>query len=101
MDYDSLLPSKTGPQRIRKFDLKKRLIGILGISAMVYLALTALRNTGFPAFKRILAAPCRGGNRTFGTGQGLPSHYTLPSGDKIPSVALGKSSGGVMVSATV
>ncbi|KXN92855.1 Aldehyde reductase 1 [Leucoagaricus sp. SymC.cos] len=34
-------------------------------------------------------AGCHGANRTMSTGVGLPSFYTLPSGDKIPSVALG------------
>lgn len=32
---------------------------------------------------------CHGSNRTLSTTGGLPSFYTLPSGDKIPSVALG------------
>ncbi|TFK74727.1 hypothetical protein BDN72DRAFT_832789 [Pluteus cervinus] len=30
-----------------------------------------------------------GGNRTYHANHTLPTHYTLPSGDKIPSVALG------------
>lgn len=33
---------------------------------------------------------CHGANRTLSTAAGLPSFHSLPSGDKIPSVALGE-----------
>ncbi|KAJ2917015.1 hypothetical protein MD484_g3371, partial [Candolleomyces efflorescens] len=52
-------------------------VGLLVIAAM-YALISGLRG----AFKF-------GGTRCHGRKSGLPTHYTLPSGDKIPSVALG------------
>ncbi|KAK0460029.1 NADP-dependent oxidoreductase domain-containing protein [Desarmillaria tabescens] len=45
-----------------------------------------LHRTGFT---RSLLGAGRCSKYTPSTGEGLPTHYTLPSGDKIPSVALG------------
>ena len=39
---------------------------------------------------RKLGAPCRGAHRNASHVASLPTHYILPSGDRIPSVALGE-----------
>lgn len=44
---------------------------------------------------------CHGLNRTLTTKSKLPSHYTLPSGDKIPSVALGMTCAQLWVAVSV
>ena len=102
MDYhndDGLISFKTETKSHNKLNAKRKFIGVLGIVAVMYLAFTTLRSSGLASsFKRILSVPCAGSatrhHANFSTGQGLPSHYTLPSGDKIPSVALGTVSFG-------
>ena len=62
-------------------------LGILQVSylgARYYLSLPL-----DSAHPKHLGTPCRGAHRGGPLRAALPSHYTLPSGDKIPSVALG------------
>jgi hypothetical protein len=66
---------------------KKNIFYILALVATIYVAFSGLRhifwsNFGFPEEPWA----CLGAQNNL---SGLPSHYTLPSGDKIPSVALG------------
>lgn len=55
--------------------------------AIMWASFTATRTITSKGFW----AACRGSQRNSSTLAQLPSHYTLPSGDKIPSVALGRS----------
>ncbi|OSC98051.1 hypothetical protein PYCCODRAFT_1376010 [Trametes coccinea BRFM310] len=53
----------------------------------MYLSFVGVRTVVRSAKLRLpVGAPCRGVQRNLSS---LPSHYTLPSGDKIPAVALG------------
>ena len=66
---------------------KKRLIFyIFCLTALVYAAFCAARL----ARSRGFWVTCYGPRRNQSDLARLPSHYTLPSGDKIPSVALGR-----------
>jgi hypothetical protein len=67
---------------------KKIILHILAIIAIMYATFSGVRyisrsNLKFP--KGLWG--CHGAQRNLSS---LPSHYTLPSGDKVPSVALGR-----------
>ncbi|THH29370.1 hypothetical protein EUX98_g4815 [Antrodiella citrinella] len=66
--------------------LKKLAFVLVAGATVMYLAFTGTR-----ALVRAVAKPCvsSGHHRNLTTAGALPTHYTLPSGDKIPSVALG------------
>jgi hypothetical protein len=86
-DYH-LLPSSDaeahGTKSRRCAELKRLAFKFIAVAAMISGAFAVLR------FSRQFAAPCRNGaHRNHSTSRKLPSHYKLPSGDKIPSVALG------------
>lgn len=103
-DKQSDLEAAAAP-RSHRATLKKGVFHILAIAAIMYALVLAAkeipsvcrmaRNKGFLPKNGAYVHPkynttgCRG-NRTMVTTSGLPSFYTLPSGDKIPSVALGK-----------
>jgi hypothetical protein len=74
-------------------DTRKRRVGIclrtIIIIAIMWSSFTATTRT-ISRIKGFWAA-CQGPQRNSSTLAQLPSHYTLPSGDKIPSVALGMS----------
>jgi hypothetical protein len=63
---------------------------ILTVLAILYATMMGLRYLGRTGRLPWSSPVCRGVHRNVSTGAGLPSHYVLPSGDKIPSVALGK-----------
>ncbi|KAI9065994.1 hypothetical protein FKP32DRAFT_1756257 [Trametes sanguinea] len=66
---------------------KRVLFHILAISALMYMSFVGVRAVARSAKLRMpIGAPCRGAQRNLSS---LPTHYTLPSGDKIPAVALG------------
>ncbi|KAH6912568.1 NADP-dependent oxidoreductase domain-containing protein [Coprinopsis sp. MPI-PUGE-AT-0042] len=75
--------------RQRRGHLRGLLVGGLFIFTIMYALSTGLRRFGIEGLK---FRPCHGGAfnraRNMST-SGLPTHFTLPSGDKIPSVALG------------
>jgi hypothetical protein len=101
--YSSLTAS--APTAVPEFKVKRDRKNRLLIASLTSLALfmlfSAVRSGAHPAS---LARGCHG--RLFGSsapmrnasaGAALPSHYTLPSGDKIPAVALGTASSGSLV----
>jgi len=69
--------------RIRK--IKRSLFALVAVAALMYVA--------FLGTRAIIRAGARGRSRYPGCNHrnltSLPSHFTLPSGDKIPTVALG------------
>ncbi|KAF6755902.1 aldo-keto reductase [Ephemerocybe angulata] len=71
LDYAATRPAK------RPESWKKAAALILIVGAVLYLAVSGFRN----AFERIGSMRC--------SGHKLPNSFTLPSGDQIPSVALG------------
>lgn len=87
-------------RRQPKTTFKKIIFYVLAIFAIMYALVLGVKE--IPSACRMLRSKamlmkngtnmsgCHGANRTISTGAGLPSFYTLPSGDKIPSVALGK-----------
>jgi hypothetical protein len=92
----------SGVRRARRTTvIKKIFFHILAVIAIMYALVLAAR--GIPAACRMIRNGkipnpvhtqklngCHGANRTLSTGAGLPSFHMLPSGDKIPSVALGE-----------
>ncbi|KAJ8583337.1 hypothetical protein M405DRAFT_875950 [Rhizopogon salebrosus TDB-379] len=70
----------------RKDTRKRRFcLHAIAIIAIMWTSLSATRMIRSKGFW----AACHGSQRNSSTLAQLPSHYTLPSGDKIPSVALG------------
>lgn len=67
---------------------KRLLFHILAVAAVMYVSYLGIRAVARSSKVR-MGRPCHGGHRNLSS---LPSHYTLPSGDKIPSVALGEYS---------
>jgi len=63
---------------------------ILAVVFVMYIAMLGLRHLPRSLQKSLWSStPCHGLQRNLSASTKLPSHYTLPSGDKIPSVALG------------
>lgn len=58
----------------------------LAIAAVMYAIFSGVKYIARAMPKMRTGAPCHGPRRNLSS---LPEHYTLPSGDKIPSVALG------------
>ncbi|KAF8133332.1 NADP-dependent oxidoreductase domain-containing protein, partial [Boletus edulis] len=71
--------------RRKPFGTKRLIIYILSFIALMYAAFSAARL----ARSRGFWMTCYGPRRNQSELARLPTHYTLPSGDKIPSVALG------------
>ena len=72
----------------------KRLLVVLALAAIfqcTYLSVKHLSSSHPTTRPARLGTPCRGKNHKQSSAASLPTHYTLPSGDKIPSVALGAS----------
>ncbi|KAF5382622.1 hypothetical protein D9615_002763 [Tricholomella constricta] len=76
-----LAPERPARCRHKKFF---RLIAASTLAVTVFYGLQHVSRTGFPHIFRTFCSKSLHGSSTQ-----LPSHYTLPSGDKIPSVALG------------
>ena len=70
---------------IRKTHLKQILFRVLALAAIMFVAIQGIRSWA-KSSARFSHKPCHGLHRNLSS---LPSHYTLPSGDRIPSVALG------------
>lgn len=82
-----------GQSARRKKAAKKNLLLKLIIAiAVMFTLVSGARTLSRSTFWKV----CHGGQRNISTGN-LPSHYTLPSGDKIPSVALGTVNIGLLV----
>ncbi|TDL19680.1 hypothetical protein BD410DRAFT_791805 [Rickenella mellea] len=64
-------------------------VRLLCVMALGYVTFTGLRTLSSSKLWSGIRKPCHGIQRNFTKGANLPSHYTLPSGDRIPSVALG------------
>jgi diketogulonate reductase-like aldo/keto reductase len=65
----------------------KNIFWVFAVLAILYAALTAIRHISQSNFKHVRwLGGCHGTQRNT---SGLPAHFTLPSGDKIPAVALG------------
>ena len=81
-EYEHVVDSKPA------FTWKRLLILVVSAAALFQATSYFL---GPPTTKRMhrLGTPCRGSHRNLSSVAKLPTHYTLPSGDKIPSVALG------------
>ncbi|KAJ7081581.1 NADP-dependent oxidoreductase domain-containing protein [Mycena belliarum] len=71
------------PSQPRSRGLKRTAFRIVAVVALMVMLLSGVRHVS-----RIALPRCKGG-RLYQNITSLPSHYTLPSGDKIPSVALG------------
>lgn len=70
--------------------LKSILLRFAGILAVMYLIFSGARAIVRPSFGGRLWAACHGTQRNMSSVNiTLPTHYQLPSGDKIPAVALG------------
>jgi len=89
----SLLPTTDDPKlndeqsvakAARTRRIKKLLFNVLLVATMVFAGFHALRAFARSAERFLHTPPCHHRNLT-----SLPTHYALPSGDKIPSVALG------------
>lgn len=91
-ELDKAVPSSTYPEPQKK--AKNITIRILAAFAIMYAVTSGLRqiSRSFPAGLQWIAKDCHGLHRNHSTITTLPTHYTLPSGDKIPAVALGKLS---------
>ena len=75
-------------RKIRRDKIKKILFHVLAVFAVMLVALQGLKSF-IKTSERFLTyggKGCHGMQRNLSS---LPSHYALPSGDKIPSVALG------------
>jgi hypothetical protein len=76
--------------KARRDRVKTRLVQGLAILAVMLAAFKGLQAFAASSARFLHAPPCHGLQRNLST---LPSHYTLPSGDKIPAVALGTANG--------
>lgn len=104
---DKQLDLEAALRHKRKTTVKRIAFHVLAVLAIMYALVLAVKE--FPAACRMVRSKgmhmkngtyvymghnmtgCHGANRTMSTASGLPGFYTLPSGDKIPSVALGES----------
>ncbi|KAJ3525138.1 hypothetical protein NM688_g8450 [Phlebia brevispora] len=88
-------PDEQLTRKIKREKIKKILFHVLAVSAIMVIAAQGLRAfiRSSERFLQYGGKGCHGMQRNLSS---LPSHYSLPSGDKIPSVALGcwKSSPG-------
>ena len=80
----------------RTFSWKRLLFVLLSMAAFFQASYLVAKHFAGPAARTRLGTPCRGSgrHRNFSSavnGARLQRHFTLPSGDKIPSVALGTS----------
>jgi hypothetical protein len=67
--------------------LKKNIFWAVAVVTILYAALSGIRHISQSNFKYVKwLGGCHGSQRNL---SGLPTHYVLPSGDKIPAVALG------------
>ena len=78
--------------RIVAKNLKQVLFRVLVLLAIIYLGYRGLKPFVASSSSKSLR-PCHSGELQREKLTSLPSHFTLPSGDKIPSVALGASPG--------
>ena len=79
-------------KRIRHARLKRITFHVLVVLALMYAGYHGLRAFARSSSQFLRAKPCHGAQRNLSA---LPSHYTLPSGHKIPSVALGTAASAV------
>lgn len=75
--------------RKRSAGLKFYINRVLVLAVVMYAAFTGFRAVSRSAFGSRVWQACHGLQRNLTTGASLPSHYQLPSGDRIPAVALG------------
>lgn len=73
-------------QKLRREKTKRLLFHILAGCALMFLAIQGIRALARSSGRSMTGPGCHGPHRNLSS---LPSHYTLPSGDEIPSVALG------------
>lgn len=83
------LHEKLGPSESKKKP-NALFIRLLVVFGAMYAILTGVRHLPARSLRFTLPQCLGGAHRALSTAK-LPSHYTLPSGDKIPSVALGAS----------
>jgi len=88
-NHDDNDPRVDGKRDDRPPGPKLSVARILCLVAIMYASLTGLRVASKSALGARLWSACHGGQRHLSTGASLPSHYQLPSGARIPSVALG------------
>ena len=80
-------------QRIRRNRAKNILFHLLAVLAVMFAGYQAVQAFVRSSARFLHAKPCSGGmQRNLSS---LPSHYTLPSGHQIPSVALGTAAASV------
>lgn len=94
---DDVETTRFGPKR--RTQIKQLVFYVLAGAAAMYLAVQGahmfVRNIAVPMMRHTrFGSMALGGkachrNLTTGTVNGLPAYFNLPSGDKIPSVALG------------
>ncbi|PSR73736.1 hypothetical protein PHLCEN_2v10426 [Hermanssonia centrifuga] len=76
--------SEHSSRRTHNNRVKKVLFHVLAVAAVMFVVFQGLRSFVRSSSKFLHAPPCHGRNLS-----SLPSHFTLPSGAQIPSVALG------------
>lgn len=78
------------PRKCRTINFKSALVRFLGALAIMYATFTGVRALSRLSVNRpFFMTPCHGLQRNMSKSASLPWHYQLPSGDRIPSVALG------------
>lgn len=91
--YYKLLVDEDDPHTRKRRSIKSTLVRVLGVLAIMYAAFAGLRALSRTKFAGRIWESCGGGpmhrNMSMEAGAKLPSHYVLPSGDRIPAVALG------------
>jgi hypothetical protein len=81
--------ASTGNVEVKSTSAKRNIVlASFGLIFMFYTALSSIRN-GSPAIRGALGR--FGCHRGMGSATALPAHFKLPSGDRIPAVALGTS----------
>lgn len=76
-------------RKCRIINFKSALVRFLGALAIMYATFTGVRALSRLSVNRpFFLTPCHG-QRNMSKSASLPWHYQLPSGDRIPSVALG------------
>lgn len=75
-------------RRVRTRRFKKLAFHLLAVAAIMYAVFSGVKYLArsLPKMRMPGGAPCNGPRRNLSS---LPEHFVLPSGDKIPSVALG------------
>lgn len=79
-------------KRIHNNRTKKILFHVLAVLALMFAGYQGVKAFARSANRFLHKQPCTGVNRNLSS---LPSHYTLPSGHQIPSVALGTAASSV------